>query len=50
MQMTHHLYYPLINDNHSTGMNDNINKELRNVHNWLLAQRLSLKYMFQKQI
>ena len=29
-------------DNRSTGMNDNINKELRNVHNWLLAQRLSL--------
>ena len=26
--------------NHSTGMNDNINKELRN---WLLAQWLSLK-------
>ena len=25
-----------------TGMNDNINNELRNVHNWLLAQRLSL--------
>ena len=29
-------------DNHSTGMNDNINKELRNIHNWLLAQPLSL--------
>ena len=29
-------------DNHGTGMNDNINNELRNVHNWLLAQRLSL--------
>ena len=29
-------------DNHSTEMYDNINKELRNVHNWLLAQRLSL--------
>ena len=29
-------------DNHSTGMNDNINNELRNTHNWLLAQRLNL--------
>ena len=29
-------------DNHSTGMNDNTNKELRNVHNWLLAQRIGL--------
>ena len=28
-------------DNHSTGMNDNINNELKNFHNWLLAQRLS---------
>ena len=35
--MTQHLYQPLI-----TGMNDNINNELRNVHSWLLAQRLSL--------
>ena len=29
-------------DNHSTGMNGNINKELRNIHNWLLEQWLSL--------
>ena len=29
-------------DNHSTGMNDNINNELRNFNNWLLAQRLSV--------
>ena len=29
-------------NNHGTGMNDTINNELRNVHNWLLAQRLSL--------
>ena len=29
-------------DHHSTGMNANINKELRNVHNWLLAQQLCL--------
>ena len=28
--------------NHSTGMNDTINNEPRNVHNWLLAQRVSL--------
>ena len=40
-------------------MNDNINNELRNVHNWLLAQRLSLNvsktrlmmfYMPQKNV
>ena len=46
-------------DNHGTGMNDNINNELRNVHNWLLAQRLSLNvsktrlmmfYMPQKNV
>ena len=29
-------------DNHSTGVNDPINKELRNIHNWLLAQWLIL--------
>ena len=29
-------------DTHSTGMNNNINKELIHIHNWLLAQRLSL--------
>ena len=29
-------------DNHCTGMNEHINNELRNVHNRLLAQRLSL--------
>ena len=46
-------------DNHGAGMNDNINNELRNVHNWLLAQRLSLNvsktrlmmfYMPQKNV
>ena len=46
-------------DNHGTGMNDNINNELRNVHNWLLAQRTSLNvsktrfmmfYMPQKNV
>ena len=29
-------------DYHGSGMNDNINNELRNVHNWLLEQRLIL--------
>ena len=28
-------------NNQSTGMINNINQELTNVHNWLLAQRIS---------
>ena len=40
-------YYHLLStitqfDHHSTATNDNINNELRNVHNWLLAQQISL--------
>ena len=41
MQMAQDLYQPLINLI-STVMNNNINNKLRNVHNWLLAQQLSL--------
>ena len=36
--MTQHLYQPLIKTNeNSTGMNNNINQELINIHNWMLT-------------
>ena len=35
-------------DNHRTGMNDNNNKKLRNVHNWLLSQRQSFNVSITK--
>ena len=45
------VYTSTINkfDKHITGMNDNINKELRNIHNWVLVQMTKLKY-FQNYI